>query len=163
MWFFNKQPSMPDPAEALPGRADPISNPPPHHVNGRSLVPPYPDGFEVADLALGCFWGPEKDFWKMPGVWTTAVGYAGGFTPNPTYQEACSGRTGHAETVRVVFDPAQVELRADPQGVLGVPRPDPGDAPGQRHRQPVPIDRSSPTRMRSSPSRWRRATCTRSS
>jgi len=108
MWFFNKQPTMTDPAEALSGRPDPITVPPPHFVNGRSLVPPYPDGFELADLALGCFWGPEKDFWKMPGVWVTAVGYAGGYTPNPTYQEACSGRTGHTETVRVVFDPAQI-------------------------------------------------------
>ncbi|MEK6720847.1 MAG: peptide-methionine (S)-S-oxide reductase MsrA [Chloroflexota bacterium] len=108
MWFFNKQPAMTDPAETLPGRPDPITVPPPHFVNGRSLVPPYPHGFELADLALGCFWGPEKDFWKMPGVWVTAVGYAGGTTPNPTYREACTGKTGHTETVRVVFDPSMI-------------------------------------------------------
>ncbi len=106
MWFFTKTPSMPNPEEALPGRPDPITNPPVHFVNGRPLTPPYPDGFEVADLALGCFWGPERVFWQLPGVWVTAVGYAGGYTPNPTYAEACSGRTGHAETVRVVFDPS---------------------------------------------------------
>ncbi len=108
MWFFNKQPTMLNPEEALPGRPDPITIPPEHFVNGHSLLAPYPDGFEVADLALGCFWGPEKDFWKTAGVWVTAVGYAGGFTPNPTYREACSGKTGHTETVRVVFDPAQI-------------------------------------------------------
>jgi len=107
MRFFSRQPAMTSADDALPGRPDPITNPPAHYVNGRALTPPYPVGFEIADLALGCFWGPEKDFWKMPGVWVTAVGYAGGYTPNPTYQEACSGRTGHAETVRVVFDPSQ--------------------------------------------------------
>ena len=77
-------------------------------MNGRSLTPPYPDGFEVADFALGCFWGAEKAFWSVPGVWVTAVGYQGGSTPNPTYREACTGQTGHAEAVRVVFDPAVV-------------------------------------------------------
>jgi peptide-methionine (S)-S-oxide reductase len=99
---------MPTADTALPGRAEPIARLGLHHVNGRSLVPPYPEGLEIAEFALGCFWGAEKDYWQVPGVWVTAVGYQGGFTRNPTYEEACSGRTGHAESVRVVFDPAQV-------------------------------------------------------
>ena len=107
MWFF-KTPEMPAPDHALPGRPDPITTPPPHVVSERPLVPPYPDGCEIADFALGCFWGAERTFWETPGVWVTAVGYQGGFTPNPTYAEVCSGRTGHAETVRVVHDPARV-------------------------------------------------------
>ncbi|HET9519909.1 MAG TPA: peptide-methionine (S)-S-oxide reductase MsrA [Candidatus Limnocylindrales bacterium] len=101
-------PSMPTPTDALPGRADAMPVPDRHFVNGRSLVPPYPDGFEVAEFALGCFWGEEKLFWQVPGVWVTAVGYQGGFTPNATYKEVCTGRTGHAEAVRVVFDPSRV-------------------------------------------------------
>ena len=107
MFLFSK-PKMPSPTEALPGRTEPITNPPPHFINGRSLAPPYPDGLEIAEFALGCFWGAEKDFWQTPGVWVTAVGYAGGYTPNPTYNEVCSGQTGHAEAVRVVYDPRQV-------------------------------------------------------
>jgi peptide-methionine (S)-S-oxide reductase len=99
---------MPTPADALPGRPEPIAAPPPHFINGRSLVPPYPDGLEVAEFALGCFWGEEKLFWQLPGVWVTAVGYQGGYTPNPTYREVCTGQTGHAETVRVVFDPKTI-------------------------------------------------------
>ena len=101
-------PAMPTPTDALPGRAEPLPAPPPHFVNGRSLVPPYPDGTRIAEFALGCFWGDEKLFWQVPGVWVTAVGYQGGLTPNPTYREVCTGRTGHAESVRVVYDPAQV-------------------------------------------------------
>lgn len=109
MWFLSRhQPSMPTPEEALPGRPDPIVDPGLHAVTGRSLTPPYPPGLEVADFALGCFWGAEKLFWETPGVWITAVGYQGGMTPNPTYEEVCSGRTGHAEAVRVVFDPSVV-------------------------------------------------------
>jgi peptide-methionine (S)-S-oxide reductase len=101
-------PKMPTAATALKGRAEAMPAPRPHLVTGRPLVPPYPVGLRVATFGLGCFWGPEKLFWEMSGVWVTAVGYAGGFTPNPTYEDVCSGRTGHAEVVRVVFDPAKV-------------------------------------------------------
>jgi peptide-methionine (S)-S-oxide reductase len=101
-------PAMPSQADALPGRNEPLPAPPPHFVNGRSLVPPYPEGTKVAEFALGCFWGEEKLFWQLPGVWVTAVGYQGGITRNPTYREVCTGRTGHAEAVRVVYDPAQI-------------------------------------------------------
>jgi peptide-methionine (S)-S-oxide reductase len=94
--------------EALPGRPSPMPVPAQHEVLGGPLRPPYPEGTEVAEFALGCFWGAEKMFWQTPGVVSTAVGYEGGFTPNPAYDEVCSGRTGHAESVRVVFDPAQV-------------------------------------------------------
>ena len=116
MSFLFRQPSMPRESELLPGRAEPIVVPAPHVVNGHSLTPPYPDGFEVADFALGCFWGAEKAFWSIPGVWVTAVGYQGGGTPNPTYREACTGKTGHAEAVRVVFDPKVVSY----EQLLGV-------------------------------------------
>ncbi|MFU8820220.1 MAG: peptide-methionine (S)-S-oxide reductase MsrA [Gammaproteobacteria bacterium] len=95
-------------AEALPGRTTPMPVPGAHFVNGRPLAPPYPDGLEVAEFGLGCFWGAERRFWQAPGAWVTAVGYAGGFTPNPDYKEVCSGRTGHTEVVRVVFDPREL-------------------------------------------------------
>jgi peptide-methionine (S)-S-oxide reductase len=108
MQFLFRQPSMPRPDEVLPGRSAAIVQPGSHFVNGHALMPPYPDGFEVADFAMGCFWGAEKKFWPIPGVWVTAVGYEGGTTPNPTYQETCTGHTGHAEVVRVVFDPSTV-------------------------------------------------------
>ena len=99
---------MPTQEAALPGRTEAMPVPDRHVVNGRQLQPPYPEGLEVAEFALGCFWGEEKLFWEVPGVWVTAVGYQGGFTPNPTYREVCTGRTGHAESVRVVFDPEKV-------------------------------------------------------
>jgi peptide-methionine (S)-S-oxide reductase len=96
------------PEEALPGRPVPLAVPARHEVLGTPLRPPYPAGTQVAEFALGCFWGAERKFWQRPGVISTSVGYEGGFTPNPTYEEVCSGRTGHSESVRVVFDPAQV-------------------------------------------------------
>ena len=97
---------VPDAAAALPGRADAMPVPEHHHVNGAPLVGPFPEGQEVAVFGLGCFWGAERRFWQTAGVVTTAVGYAGGITPNPTYREVCSGRTAHAEVVLVVFDTA---------------------------------------------------------
>jgi peptide-methionine (S)-S-oxide reductase len=100
--------SMPTAETALPGRAEPLPTAATHFVNGKPLKGPYPEGLETAVFGLGCFWGAERAFWKIPGVHVTAVGYAGGHTPNPTYQEVCSGRTGHNEVVLVVYDPAIV-------------------------------------------------------
>src|SRR5215468_9379489 len=109
MWLFGRfKTQLPAPEEALSGRADPMPVARRHTVLDGPLAPPYPDGTEIAEFALGCFWGAERKFWETPGVVSTAVGYAGGYTPNPTYEEVCSGRTGHAEVVRVVFDPAKV-------------------------------------------------------
>jgi peptide-methionine (S)-S-oxide reductase len=109
MRFFSSKPAtLPTPAEALPGRPDPIVEPGLHTVLGTPIAGPWPDGTQVAVFGLGCFWGPEKAYWQTPGVVSTAVGYAGGHTPNATYEEACSGRTGHAEVVQVAFDPSQV-------------------------------------------------------
>ncbi|TSE00798.1 peptide-methionine (S)-S-oxide reductase MsrA [Skermania sp. ID1734] len=96
---------MVTPEEALPGRETPMPVPERHYVNGNRIVPPFPEGLQTAVVAMGCFWGAEKEFWQLDGVYSTAAGYAGGFTPNPTYEEACSGRTGHTESVLVVFDP----------------------------------------------------------
>jgi len=100
--------TLPTAAEALPGRPESMSVPERHFVNGHRLAPPYPEGLEVATFGMGCFWGAERAFWTLPGVWSTAVGYAGGPTPNPTYREVCTGRTGHAEVVQVVFDPRRI-------------------------------------------------------
>jgi len=99
------------PEQALRGRSEQMRVPAAHEVLGTSLLPPYPAGSEIADFALGCFWGAERKFWQVPGVITTAAGYEGGFTPNPTYEEVCSGNTGHSEAVRVVFDPKVVSYR----------------------------------------------------
>src|SRR5438128_762494 len=110
MWSLRKSPELPTSESALAGRAEIMPVPEKHFVNGRSIVPPFPDGMEQIVLGLGCFWGAERKFWELAGVYTTAVGYAGGFTPNPTYEEVCSGRTGHTEVVLVVFDPMVVRL-----------------------------------------------------
>jgi peptide-methionine (S)-S-oxide reductase len=108
MALFTNKLQIPDRDHALPGRADAMPVPPRHFVNGNQLQPPWPAGLEVADFALGCFWGAERKFWQQPGVYSTAVGYQNGLTPNPTYREVCSGMTGHAEVVRVVFGPQKI-------------------------------------------------------
>jgi peptide-methionine (S)-S-oxide reductase len=108
MWMSRKKLAMPAPGEVLPGRKTRMPVHEAHFVNGHPLAPPFPAGLETAIFGLGCFWGAERCFWRLPGVYTTAVGYGGGQTPNPTYEEVCSGMTGHAEVVLVVFDPKQV-------------------------------------------------------
>jgi peptide-methionine (S)-S-oxide reductase len=109
MFTFSRKAEMPAADDALPGRAAPIRTAREHYVNGHSLKGPYPDGLEMAMFGLGCFWGAERKFWELgDGVYVTAVGYAGGYTPNPTYDEVCSGRTGHNEVVLVVYDPKKI-------------------------------------------------------
>ena len=110
MFFKTKPSTIPSASEALPGRDTPISVAPEHFVNGQSIKGPYPDGAETIYFGLGCFWGAERLFWQLPGVIVTAVGYQGGSTKNPSYEEVCSGRTGHTEAVKVVFDPAKISL-----------------------------------------------------
>jgi peptide-methionine (S)-S-oxide reductase len=110
--FGWKTPQMVESAEALPGRDTPVPVTSVHFVLGTSMTPPFPTGTEQLVVGMGCFWGAERKFWELPGVHTTAVGYAGGYTPNPTYEEVCSGRTGHTEVVLVVFDPEKVDLDA---------------------------------------------------
>ena len=110
--FTSRKSKMPERGEALPGRTAPVLTAARHHVNKAALQGPYPEGHEKAVFGLGCFWGAEKAFWSVPGVHVTAVGYAGGYTPNPTYEEVCSGRTGHNEVVLVVFDPKVVSYDA---------------------------------------------------
>ncbi len=107
MWSFST-PKMIAAADALPGRAEPLAVPDRHFVLGSRLAPPFPEGTALACFGMGCFWGAERKFWTLPGVYSTSVGYAGGFTPNPTYKEVCSGRTGHTEVVRVVFEPPKL-------------------------------------------------------
>ena len=127
-FFTSREPSMPSPSQILPGRPEPIMKPGRHTVLGTPIAGPWPEGTKTAIFGLGCFWGAEKAFWNLPGVVTTAVGYAGGTTPNPTYEESCSGRTGHAEVVLVAYDPARTSyeqlLRTfwedhDPTQVMG--------------------------------------------
>ncbi|NQW01977.1 MAG: peptide-methionine (S)-S-oxide reductase MsrA [Rhodospirillales bacterium] len=110
MFFLRKKTELPSAAEALPGRATPMPVPTSHYVNGNPLKPPFPAGIEQVIVGMGCFWGAERGFWKLPGVYTTAVGYAAGHTPNPTYEETCSGRTGHNEVVLVAYDPEQISF-----------------------------------------------------
>jgi peptide-methionine (S)-S-oxide reductase len=112
--FSRQSPRMVEPDEALPGRDTPLSVPTTHYVNGHTIVPPFPETTDRLIVGMGCFWGAERAFWTAEGVYTTAVGYAGGYTPNPTYEEVCSGRTGHTEAVLVVFEPAVLSL----EGVL---------------------------------------------
>jgi len=112
LFGFGKKLVIPTPQEALPGRSEPMPVPDRHYVNGNPLKPPYPDGLEMAMFGMGCFWGAERKFWQLDGVFVTAVGYAAGSTPNPTYQEVCTGLTGHNEVVRVVFDPKVISYEA---------------------------------------------------
>ena len=108
--FLRSKPAMVTPESALPGSPDPLPVPTRHAVLGTPMVPPFPEGHEVLHVAMGCFWGAERIFWQLPGVFTTAVGYTGGYTPNPSYEQTCTGRTGHTEAVLVVYDPAVVDL-----------------------------------------------------
>ena len=141
MFLFTKKAEMVAPEDALPGRETPMPVPDRHAVLGTSLQPPFPEGMEQLVVGMGCFWGAERVFWQADGVYTTAVGYAGGYTPNPTYEEVCSGRTGHTEAVLVVFDPAVLPL----EGVLRLfwegHDPTQGHAAGQRRRHAVPLGR----------------------
>lgn len=110
MLYDSLKTRMPSPEQALPGRAQPIPVKNVHYVHGRPIQPPFPENMQQIILGLGCFWGAERCFWRLDGVYTTAVGYSAGYTPNPTYEEVCSGRTGHNEVVLVVFDPAVISL-----------------------------------------------------
>ncbi len=106
--FRRRSPTLPQSEEALPGRSEPIAVPEQHYVLGTRMNPPFPEGLQLAVFGMGCFWGAERMFWQLPGVYSTSVGYAGGSTPNATYGEVCSGQTGHAEVVQIIFDPAKV-------------------------------------------------------
>lgn len=111
-FYARKALTLPSPEQALPGRAQPLPVPQQHYVNGNRIAPPFPEGLQLAVFGLGCFWGAERRFWTLDGVYSTMVGYAGGYTPNPGYEEVCTGQTGHAEVVRVVFDPEIISYAA---------------------------------------------------
>ena len=111
MGLFNRKMELPTPDTALPGRTDTMPVPAEHFINGHPMTAPFPVGLQTAMFGLGCFWGAERRFWEQPGVYVTAAGYAGGLTPNPTYEEVCSGMTGHNEVVMIVFDPGQVTFQ----------------------------------------------------
>ncbi len=137
--FTSYKTSLPSPEQAPPGRETAMRVADRHFVNGAPLTGPFPAGLEQAMFGLGCFWGAERKFWQLPGVYTTAVGYAGGYTKNATYEEVCSGRTGHAEVVLVVFDPKKLRYDELLPDILGKPRSDARYATGQRRRHAVPI------------------------
>ena len=138
--FSPRRPRWSTPLPLCPAAASRLPTAATHYVNGHPLKGPYPEDSETAIFGLGCFWGAERKFWQAgEGVYVTAVGYAGGFTPNPTYEEACSGLTGHTEAVLVVYRPKLDLLRAIAQTVLGEPRPDAGHAAGQRRRHAIPL------------------------
>ena len=137
--FGMRASQMVDPSRALRGRSETMPVPERHTVLGTPLAPPYPAGTEIAEFALGCFWGEERKFWETPGVVSTSVGYEGGYTPNPTYEEVCSGRTGTRGDRPRRLRSCPGLLRDAAHGVLGVTRPDAGHAPGQRRRHPVPF------------------------
>ena len=128
--FGGKKSIIPSATDALPGRAEKMALPAKHFVNGNSFAPPYPENMEKAMFGMGCFWGAERKFWQLPqGVYITAVGYAAGSTPNPTYQEVCSGMTGHNEVVLVVFDPALISYQDLLKALLGKSQSHPRNAP----------------------------------
>ena len=138
--FFGRKPVMVTRQDALPGRPDrPFRIAPDHVVLGTPIEAPAAPGHEEIFFGMGCFWGSERIFWQIPGVDVTAVGYQGGYTPNPTYEETTTGLTGHAEVVRVVYDPSKADARDPAQGVLGEPRPDDAEPAGQRRRHDVPL------------------------
>ena len=150
--------TLPTADTALPGRSTPLPTDEVHFVIGRPLKGPHPEGFETAVFGMGCFWGVERKFWSLPGVWVTAVGYSGGITPNPTYEETCTGRTGQTEVVQVVFNPAEITLRRAAEDLLGRARPDPGHASGQRRRHDLSFGHLLSERRRRRPRPRRRAT-----
>ena len=140
--FSRRNATLVEPEQTLPGRTERPWNIADKHkiLDAPVVTDEAPAGYEVAIFGLGCFWGAEEIYWQVPGVWSTSVGYAGGTTPNPSYDEVCSGRTNHTEAVRVVFDPSKVDSFADlVKHVLRGARPDPGLPPGQRRRHAVPL------------------------